>query len=125
MNVIFRTATPKKSRKLRFLDDTPGCFYDHISKGFYIVLKLNAIQFQDNLHGRMRGSFVGIVKAVADGNIAGVTGGKIINVTDKAISKAVFDPANYGFNRSLARSLCPVTRASLSLVHVWRRLAQP
>ena len=54
------------------------------------------------LHGRMRRSFVGLVKAVADCNIAGITGGEIINVTDKAISKAVFDPANHGFNRSLA-----------------------
>ena len=103
MNVVFRPATPKKSRKLRFLDDALGSFDNHISKGFYIVLKLYAIQFQDNLHGRVRGSFVGIVKAVADGNIAGVTGGEIINVTDEPIGEAVFDPANHGFNRSLAR----------------------
>ena len=102
MNIVFRPATPEKSCKLRFLDDTLGCFYDHIPKGFYIVFKLNTIQFQDDLHGRMRGSFIGIVKAVADGNIAGVTGGKIINITDKSIGKAVFDPANHGLNRSLA-----------------------
>ena len=103
MNVVFRPATPKKSGKFRLFYDALGSFDNHIPKGFYIVLKLYAIQFQDDLHGRMRGSFVGIVKAVADGNIAGVTGGKIINITDKAVGKAVFDPANHGFNRSLVR----------------------
>ena len=46
---------------------------------------------------------LGIVKTVADGDVAGVTGGKVINVTDEAIGKPVFDSANHGFHRPVVR----------------------
>ena len=65
----------------------------------------------------MRGSFVGIVKAVADDNIAGVTGGKVINVTDEAIGKTIFYPANHGFDRAVARRTLQLVTSDHSFMY--------